>query len=64
LYAWLRLPYWLGKIGTQCLTHLALWGYPMGMEAVRVRLWLSYSPLKLAIDVHTINFYMKNPPGL
>ena len=63
-YAWLRLPYWLGQVGTLCLAHLALWGYPMGMEAVRVRLWLGYSPLRLHVDIHAVNFYMKNPPGL
>lgn len=64
LYAWLRLPYWLGRLVTHILTHLALQSYPIGFETLRLVPWLSFSPLTLHISLACTDFYMANPPKI
>ena len=39
LYAWMRLPSFLGWVGTECITRFALQGIPLGFETCRARLW-------------------------
>ena len=63
VYAWLRLPYGLGRLASELITRLAVWGYPMTMRTLRLRLWLDFRPLTLHLDLAVTDFRMANPPG-
>lgn len=58
--AWLRLPRWLGWIGSEALTRFVLFDIPIGFEAVRVVPWVTFSPLTVHADVLVSNFYLGN----
>ena len=44
LYAWLRLPSWLGYVGSWAMTKFVLYNIPIGFDSVRVRPWLELFP--------------------
>jgi len=65
MYAWVRLPHWLGALVGGLIKWLPQHGYPIGIETVSIAPCLSFSPtLALHLNVHATNFYMGNPPKL
>ena len=61
IYAWLRMPSWLGTIVSEIVTRIALNGLESRMETARVKLWITYNPLTLHADIHATNAYLSNP---
>lgn len=60
LYAWLRLPTWMGFAFTKLMTPLVLFDIPIGFETVRVRPYLTLFPLTIHFDVLVTNFFLGN----
>ena len=64
LYAWVRLPRFLGWVGSEALTNFVLYGIPIGFETVRFVPWLTFDPFTLHADVAVSNFYLGNAPHI
>ena len=60
LYLWLRLPRLLGYLFEKLMTPFVLFGIPIGFETCRFRLWLTYRPLTIHLDVLVSKFFMGN----
>ena len=64
LYTYLRGPYIAGAIASWLIKWGPQHGYPIGLETLDIRPWMSYGPLTLHLDVHASNFFMGNPPKI
>lgn len=61
LYAWMRLPSFLGYILSEVLTKVVFYdGLAMGIKTVRARIWFTYGPPTLWVDVHADSFSLGN----
>jgi len=61
LYAWMRLPSFLGYVLSEVLTKVVFYdGLAMGIKTVRARIWFTYGPPTLWVDVHADSFSLGN----
>jgi len=66
-WAYLRLPFFLGWIASECITRFAMFGYPISFRTIILTPWLELrkgnSP-KLWLLVQAGDFSLANPPSL
>jgi len=63
LFAWLRLPAYVGWLFSFAVTRWALHGHPLRARTLHVSPYLQCRPWRLQLHVHAEDFGFGNPPG-